>query len=70
MVSPPRFLSQIEAGFDLRHPLILIFAPAGYGKSALAAGWRAETERSVAWLAFDESDKAGFFCALACPCAC
>lgn len=56
MVKRSRLLSQMETGLALLHPLILISAPAGYGKSALASEWRAGTQRQAAWLALDESD--------------
>lgn len=56
MVRRPRLLSVIDAGLNSRQPLILISAPAGYGKSALAAEWRKETGRAAAWLALDASD--------------
>jgi LuxR family transcriptional regulator, maltose regulon positive regulatory protein len=56
IVKRSRLFSQIEAGLDSQQPIILISAPAGYGKSALAAEWRAETKRQSAWLSLDESD--------------
>ncbi|MDQ6674011.1 MAG: hypothetical protein M3069_25250 [Chloroflexota bacterium] len=36
-------------------PLILLWAPAGFGKSTLAAGYARETEAAVAWLTLDGS---------------
>ncbi|MCC6147258.1 MAG: hypothetical protein IT308_06780 [Anaerolineaceae bacterium] len=49
-------VSRIEDGLGAHYPLILISAPAGYGKSALVAEWRENTRRTVVWLALDESD--------------
>jgi LuxR family transcriptional regulator, maltose regulon positive regulatory protein len=49
-------VSRIEDGLRSQHPLTLISAPAGYGKSALAAEWRESTRRTTTWLALDESD--------------
>lgn len=49
-------ISRIEEGLKVRHPLILISAPAGYGKSALVAEWRESTQRTITWLTLDESD--------------
>lgn len=49
-------MSRIEDGLNSHHPLTLVSAPAGYGKSVLAAEWRESTQRIVSWLALDESD--------------
>lgn len=49
-------VSRIEDGLSSHHPLTLVSAPAGYGKSALAAEWREITQRTTTWLALDESD--------------
>jgi LuxR family maltose regulon positive regulatory protein len=37
-------------------PLTLIVAPAGTGKTALAAAWTAESTAPVAWLSLEEAD--------------
>jgi ATP/maltotriose-dependent transcriptional regulator MalT len=34
----------------------MIDAPAGYGKTTLAAQWTAQLDRPVTWLALDEAD--------------
>ncbi len=49
-------VSRIEDGLSSNHPLTLVSAPAGYGKSALVAEWRESTRRTITWLALDESD--------------
>ncbi|WP_054816863.1 serine/threonine-protein kinase [Nocardia arizonensis] len=56
-VSRPRLLDVLRAGG--RRTLATIHAPAGFGKSTLAAQWRAElTERGipVAWIGVDQGD--------------
>ncbi|HEY7341065.1 MAG TPA: LuxR C-terminal-related transcriptional regulator [Ktedonobacterales bacterium] len=40
----------------LAHPLAIINAPSGYGKSTLVAVWARETSARVAWLLLDEND--------------
>lgn len=49
-------LARIELGLDSLHPLTLVSAPAGYGKSAIVAEWCQGSRRPVTWLALDESD--------------
>lgn len=49
-------ISRMEEGLAARHPLILISAPAGYGKSTLVAEWRESTQRTITWLSLDDSD--------------
>jgi LuxR family maltose regulon positive regulatory protein len=50
----PRLTQLIEKG--LRKRLILISAPAGYGKTSLLAGWLEEYQHRIAWLTLDEID--------------
>ncbi|MBZ2195852.1 LuxR C-terminal-related transcriptional regulator [Occultella gossypii] len=38
------------------HPLTLVTAPAGYGKSTLLTMWCSRTDATVAWLTIDEFD--------------
>ncbi len=38
------------------YPLVLVTAPAGYGKTTLLVQWSARSERPVAWVALDEAD--------------
>jgi len=49
-------VARIEAGLDALHPLTLVSAPAGYGKTAIVAEWAQRSRRPVTWLALDESD--------------
>jgi LuxR family transcriptional regulator, maltose regulon positive regulatory protein len=53
----PRLTQQLDAG--LEHPLTLICAPAGFGKTSLITDWYEQTDRSdfpLAWLSLDEDD--------------
>lgn len=38
------------------HPVVLVAAPAGYGKSVLVSQWAAQDPRPFAWLAVDAAD--------------
>lgn len=55
-VKRQNLVSRMEDGLGAQHPLILISAPAGYGKSALVAEWRESVQRTITWLSLDESD--------------
>ena len=56
LVSRPRLIEQLNAG--LRKPLILISAPAGYGKTTLVSDWRLKFGGGypLAWLSLDRGD--------------
>ena len=56
-VPRPRLIEQFEA--SLERPLILICAPAGFGKTSLITDWYEQSESSgipLAWLSLDEED--------------
>lgn len=58
-VTRSRLLAMLQASLQARHQLILLSAPAGYGKTTLMAEWLAELEAtavSTAWLSLDEAD--------------
>jgi LuxR family maltose regulon positive regulatory protein len=57
LVARPRLSGRLRRGAESR--LTLISAPAGFGKTTLLAEWlaAAPTERSVAWLSLEESDR-------------
>ena len=54
LVLRPRLLDQLDAALHCR--LILLCAPAGFGKSTLLTTWLHGLNRPVAWLALDEAD--------------
>ena len=54
LVPRPRLLEMLNCG--LAHRLILISAPAGYGKSTLIGEWIRETNLAAAWVSLDEGD--------------
>jgi LuxR family maltose regulon positive regulatory protein len=54
MVSRPRLLEQLDQGLAGR--LILLSAPAGFGKTTLLGEWIADRGLRVAWLSLDGSD--------------
>lgn len=56
LVSRPRLLSRLDEGLRLDHRLILVSAPAGFGKTTLVGQWIASLDRSVAWLTAGEGD--------------
>ncbi len=54
-VTRPRLLAQLDHGVE--QGLILISAPAGYGKTSLAADWlRQRPELTASWVSLDEND--------------
>jgi len=53
-VSRPRLIAQINTG--LEKALILISAPAGYGKTTLVSGWLQESNIANTWISLDEDD--------------
>ncbi|HXZ75372.1 MAG TPA: hypothetical protein VEH31_31510, partial [Streptosporangiaceae bacterium] len=60
-VSRPRLVAGLDEG--LARGLLLVCAPAGFGKTSLLAGWARDGERPVAWLSLDagDSDPARFW---------
>ncbi len=53
-VARPRLVEALDEG--LARGLILVCAPAGFGKSALLASWVRRGDRPVAWLSLDAGD--------------
>ena len=54
LIARPRLLDQLTAYVDRR--LILVSAPAGYGKTALISHWLEAASGAYAWLSLDEQD--------------
>lgn len=54
LVPRPRLIERLNQG--LHHKLILISAPAGFGKTTLVSEWLADGKLSFAWLSLDEGD--------------
>jgi ATP/maltotriose-dependent transcriptional regulator MalT len=53
-VNRPRLTGRISSGLD--KALILVSAPAGYGKTTLVSSWLHETKIPSAWISLDEGD--------------
>jgi LuxR family maltose regulon positive regulatory protein len=53
-IQRPSLISKLER--QSKVPLILVSAPAGYGKSTLVSFWLRESKRSSCWLSLDEND--------------
>ncbi|UCH60353.1 MAG: hypothetical protein JSV61_02460 [Anaerolineales bacterium] len=54
LVSRPHLIAKINAGMMAK--LVLISAPAGFGKSTLMSEWARCIDEPVTWLSLDESD--------------
>src|SRR4028118_1310731 len=54
VVPRPRLIERLNEG--LHRKLILVSAPAGFGKTTLLGGWLAGCDRPAAWLSLDEGD--------------
>jgi LuxR family transcriptional regulator, maltose regulon positive regulatory protein len=57
LVPRPRLLRRLAAARDV--PLVLVVAPAGYGKTTLLAEWAARDERRFAWVRPAELEERG-----------
>jgi LuxR family maltose regulon positive regulatory protein len=54
IVPRPRLIERLDEG--LHRKLVLVSAPAGFGKTTLVSEWIASYGRPVAWLSLDEGD--------------
>jgi LuxR family maltose regulon positive regulatory protein len=55
-VSRSRLQEKLDAGISAR--VILVSAPAGFGKTTLVAEWTKNAQLPVCWYTIDESDNA------------
>ncbi|HEX5165260.1 MAG TPA: LuxR C-terminal-related transcriptional regulator [Thermomicrobiales bacterium] len=57
----PRLVHRVEAASD--DPVMMVIAPAGYGKTTLLSQWAASREHAVGWISLSssENDIAAFF---------
>jgi len=56
LISRPRLLRRLDEALQPGKRLLLVSAPAGYGKTTLVASWLSSTALPSAWLSLDESD--------------
>ena len=54
LISRPRLAERLDEG--LARGLMLVCAPAGYGKTILLADWVRRSQQPVAWLSLDTGD--------------
>jgi LuxR family maltose regulon positive regulatory protein len=52
----PRLLERLDDGLQAGHRLILVSAPAGFGKTIVLADWIDQNEFKAAWISLDEHD--------------
>jgi ATP/maltotriose-dependent transcriptional regulator MalT len=53
-VNRPRLIAQVNTGLD--KTLILVSAPAGYGKTTLVCSWLHQTNTPYTWISLDEGN--------------
>jgi LuxR family maltose regulon positive regulatory protein len=53
LVTRPHLIQRLNDGITQNHRLILISAPAGYGKSTLLVEWVSQLNNTIAWLSLD-----------------
>jgi LuxR family maltose regulon positive regulatory protein len=56
LVPRPRLLRRLDDGLQPGVRLVLVSAPAGYGKTTLVSNWLSESGVDAAWLSLDEGD--------------
>jgi len=54
LIERPHLLARLDDG--LKHKLILVSAPPGFGKSTIAGQWLASCGLPIAWVSLDEAD--------------
>jgi LuxR family maltose regulon positive regulatory protein len=56
LISRPRLVERLDEGLRNGHRLILVSAPAGFGKTTMLCEWINASALNVAWLSLDEGD--------------
>jgi LuxR family maltose regulon positive regulatory protein len=56
LVPRPRLTQRLDEGLRQGHRLILVAAPAGYGKTTLVTDWLGRIDIPSTWLSLDEAD--------------
>jgi LuxR family maltose regulon positive regulatory protein len=56
LVERPRLLNKLDGGLAPANRLIMVTAPAGFGKTTLVSEWARRTQLSLGWLTLDEGD--------------
>jgi LuxR family maltose regulon positive regulatory protein len=56
LVARPRLTQRLDEGLRSGHRLLLVVAPAGYGKTTLVTDWLDKTDIPSAWLSLDDAD--------------
>ncbi|HSB65912.1 MAG TPA: hypothetical protein VLD65_04990, partial [Anaerolineales bacterium] len=54
LVTRPRLVQKLNQGLDCG--IILVSAPAGYGKTTLLSSWLSRLDLPAAWLSLDDGD--------------
>jgi len=55
-IQRPHLVSTLQTGNKEGHQLILLSAPAGFGKTTILSDWVKETDHPIAWLTLDNND--------------
>jgi len=55
-VPRPRLLQRLDEGLQPGMRIVLVSAPAGYGKTTLVSNWLRKSDVDAAWLSLDEGD--------------
>jgi LuxR family maltose regulon positive regulatory protein len=56
LVARPQLTKRLDEALRIGHRLILVVAPAGYGKTTLVAEWLSKTGIPSVWVSLDEAD--------------
>jgi LuxR family maltose regulon positive regulatory protein len=56
LVGRPQLIQRLNDGITQNNRLIIISAPAGYGKSTLVREWESQIDTPVAWLSLEKSE--------------